>query len=258
MPANYTFSSSFNWQFLLSTHVSAETLHPVHSLHLSHDFSNFFSVECILDVNYVLRKGEELEAEGGGAKLFITACTLFILSVGGVVFVFLQSRSKSIAITGAPKVKAGGYEKLDNNGGAASQATTSAFGDYSDRIIECENDEEDDEEDIVYMGQDGTVYRKFKYGLLDDDEIELEYDDESYAYRWTGNTTNLDRLKPALPNYKSIKWVFNPSFFGLVSLNRMSQTALSSLNVFCGSFFNLHKPLQTSINEFLVNALEAF
>lgn len=70
---------------------------------------------------------------------------------------------------------------MDTNGGVTSQATTSSFGEYSDRIIECEDDEEEDD-DIVYMGQDGTVYRKFKYGLLDEDEIELEYDDESYSY----------------------------------------------------------------------------
>ena len=36
----------------------------------------------------------------------------------------------------------------------------------------------------AWMGQDGTVYRKFKYGLLDDDnEDDLEYDDESYSYQ---------------------------------------------------------------------------
>lgn len=50
---------------------------------------------------------------------------------------------------------------------------------YRDRDIE-----DDEEDDIVYMGQDGTVYRKFRYGLLEDDEEdELEYDDESYSFR---------------------------------------------------------------------------
>lgn len=44
------------------------------------------------------------------------------------------------------------------------------------------DDEEDD--DIVYMSNDGTVYRKFKYGLLtDEEEIELDYDDETYSYK---------------------------------------------------------------------------
>lgn len=130
----------------------------------------------------MLGEADDGEGQGSTAKLFVTACVLLILSVGVGVFFFLSARFKSLAIT--PKTQAGGYEKLDTNGGIASQATTSSFGEYSDRIIECEDDEEenDDDDDIVYMGQDGTVYRKFKYGLLDEDDIELEYDDESYSY----------------------------------------------------------------------------
>uniref|UniRef100_A0A8C4EH67 Proprotein convertase subtilisin/kexin type 5b n=1 Tax=Dicentrarchus labrax TaxID=13489 RepID=A0A8C4EH67_DICLA len=113
--------------------------------------------------------------------VFVTVCVLLILSVGGGVFLFTHTWSKSLSI--APKTKTGGYVKLDTNGSNASKPTSSSFGEYCDPIIECEGDEEDDDEDIVYMGQDGTVYRKFKYGLLDEDEIELEYDDESYSYR---------------------------------------------------------------------------
>ncbi|XP_029295190.1 proprotein convertase subtilisin/kexin type 5-like [Cottoperca gobio] len=139
-------------------------------------------VECIEGVNFVLMEAGNLEAQGKTAKLFVIACVILIVFVGGGVFLFLNARSKSLAI--APKTKPGGYEKLDSNTGIASQPTTSSFGEYNDRIIECEDDEEDnDDGDIVYMGQDGTVYRKFKYGLLDEDEIELEYDDESYSYR---------------------------------------------------------------------------
>uniref|UniRef100_A0A3B5KST8 Proprotein convertase subtilisin/kexin type 5 n=1 Tax=Xiphophorus couchianus TaxID=32473 RepID=A0A3B5KST8_9TELE len=81
------------------------------------------------------------------------------------------------------KTKEGGYQKLNMNDVSPPQPTTSSFGEYSDRITECGNDEEYDDEDIVYMSKDGTVYRKFKYGLLDDDDVELEYDDESYSYR---------------------------------------------------------------------------
>ncbi|KAM9360686.1 proprotein convertase subtilisin/kexin type 5-like [Symphorus nematophorus] len=138
-------------------------------------------VDCILGVNFVMRKAEDLEAQGSPARVFVTVCVLLILSVGGGVFLFLSARSKSFAI--ASNTKAGGYKKLDTNGGIASKPTTSPFGEYSDPIIECEEDEEEDDDDIVYMAQDGTVYRKFKYGLLDEDEIELEYDDESYSYR---------------------------------------------------------------------------
>lgn len=133
----------------------------------------------------MLRAAEDLEAEGRGTRVFITVCVLLILALGGGLFLFLQARSKALTIPRTPKAKAGGYEKLESNGGVDSHPPTSAYGEYSDRIIECEahEDEDDDDEDIVYMGQDGTVYRKFKYGLLDDDEIELEYDDESYSYR---------------------------------------------------------------------------
>ncbi|XP_067378152.1 proprotein convertase subtilisin/kexin type 5b isoform X1 [Channa argus] len=137
--------------------------------------------ECILGVNFVVRNGEDLEAQGRTTKLFVTACVLLILSVGGGVLLFLSARSKTQAIT--KKTRAGGYERLDTNGGITSQPTTSSFGEYSDRVLECEDDEEEDDDDIVYMAQDGTVYRKFKYGLLDEDEMELEYDDESYSYR---------------------------------------------------------------------------
>ncbi|KAM7018734.1 proprotein convertase subtilisin/kexin type 5-like [Tautogolabrus adspersus] len=137
--------------------------------------------ECIMGVNFVIRDTWDLEAKHTTANLVITAFVVLVLAMGGGVFLFLNARSKSQTI--APKIKAGGYKKLDTNGGIAAQLATSSFGEYSDRIIECEDEEDDNEdEDIVYMGQDGTVYKKFKYGLLDDEEIELEYDDESYSY----------------------------------------------------------------------------
>ncbi|XP_063753552.1 proprotein convertase subtilisin/kexin type 5-like [Eleginops maclovinus] len=140
-------------------------------------------VECIKGVNFVLRDAKELQAQGSTAKHFVTVCVFIILSVGGGVFLYLNAQSKTLAIV--PKTKAGGYEKLDTQVGIASQPTTSSYGEYNDRIVGCEDDEEDnhDDEDIVYMGKDGTVYRKFKYGFLDEDEIELEYDDESYQYK---------------------------------------------------------------------------
>lgn len=70
---------------------------------------------------------------------------------------------------------------MDSNGQIASKPITSPSGEYSDRV-ECEHEEEEDD-DIVYMSNDGTVYRKFKYGLLtDEEEIELDYDEENYSY----------------------------------------------------------------------------
>lgn len=142
-----------------------------------------FSDECILGVNFVFDPIEDLEAQGSAAKRVATICVLLILSVGFGVFIFLKIRARSLAI--APRPKAGGYKKVDSNGQAASKPDTSSSsfsGDYRDRVVECEDDEED--VDIVYMSNDGTVYRKFKYGLLtDEEEIELDYDDESYSYK---------------------------------------------------------------------------
>lgn len=124
-----------------------------------------------------------MEAQGNGAKRFATICVLLILWLGFGVFIFLNIRARSLAI--APKPKAGGYKKVDSNGQTASKADTSSSsfsGDYRDQVVECEDDEDD--VDIVYMSNDGTVYRKFKYGLLtDEEEIELDYDDESYSYK---------------------------------------------------------------------------
>ncbi|XP_068615246.1 proprotein convertase subtilisin/kexin type 5-like, partial [Brachionichthys hirsutus] len=138
--------------------------------------------DCILGVNFAMRNIDDLEAQGSPAKSFVTVCVLLILSVGGGIFLFLSARSKLQAA--APQtIGFGRYQKLDTNGGIASKPDSSSFGDYSDQIIECEEDEEDDEVEIVYMSKDGTVYQKFKYGLLDEDEIELEYDDENISYR---------------------------------------------------------------------------
>lgn len=158
---------------------------------------SLFSEECILGVNFVMREAEDLEVQGSSTRVVVTVCVLLVLFVGGGIFLFLNARSKSLAI--APKTKAGGYEKLDTNGEIASKPTTSSFGEYSDRIIDCDNDNEDDDDDIVYMAQDGTVYRRFKYGLLDDDEVELEYDDESYSYKWKVNTIDQTGKKQLLP-----------------------------------------------------------
>ncbi|KAJ8380876.1 hypothetical protein SKAU_G00016540 [Synaphobranchus kaupii] len=124
--------------------------------------------ECILWVNFRIRGADELEELAGRPVLFIMTSIILLLSLGGVIFLFLHKRSKD-----GPKVKAGGSAHFRE----AQQV------DYQDREEEEEDDDEEDE-DIVYMGQDGTVYRKFKYGLLEEDEEEeLEYDDESYSFR---------------------------------------------------------------------------
>lgn len=141
-------------------------------------FPSFFSEECILGVNFVMTTDE-----GSGIstpKLVTTALVLLILLLGMGTFLILSARLK------LPRSKAGGYVKLDTMEGFTPQSNTSSFREYSAKIADFEdNDEEyDDEEDIVYMTKDGSMYRKGKYGLLDDDDDELEYDDESYSFRW--------------------------------------------------------------------------
>lgn len=140
-------------------------------------------MECVFGVNFVFLGIEELPE--GHLKVFILAIVLLVSALGAAVFLFLHLRSKAGA--GLPQTKANGYKKLGANGGWAGSDLdpASSIGDYSDRIVEDDEEEEDDDdEDIVYMGPDGTVYRKFKYGLLEEDEdIEMDYDDESYSFR---------------------------------------------------------------------------
>ncbi|NWR75520.1 PCSK5 convertase, partial [Centropus unirufus] len=114
---------------------------------------------------------------------FVITCILLLLVIGAIVFIWRKSRAKTQAVNKHD------YEKLTNH----SKTFPSHVSNYhespsyqEDQVIEYRDrdNEDDDEDDIVYMGQDGTLYRKFKYGLLEDDEEdELEYDDESYSFR---------------------------------------------------------------------------
>ncbi|KPP76934.1 hypothetical protein Z043_103678, partial [Scleropages formosus] len=139
------------------------------------------SDECVLSVNFEV---QEVEESAGRPALFIVTSILLLLGIGVAVFLFLHARSKE-----TPKSKPGGYEKLSNSGGGGyGKPMTSYESSRSEQLVDfsdrAEEGDEDEDEDIVYMGQDGTVYRKFKYGLLEDDEEdELEYDDESYSFR---------------------------------------------------------------------------
>ncbi|XP_029372303.1 proprotein convertase subtilisin/kexin type 5 [Echeneis naucrates] len=160
--------------------------------------------ECVLSTNLAFTNDEQEEARGN-LTIFIIACILLVMGLVGVVFLIRHSHSKSAPRDIPPR----GYEKLGSGGGFGggsrhggyiSNSSTSYSGhagssdgrfqetqlvDIGERRLGSKNDDDDDEdEDIVYMGQDGTVYRKFRYGQLGDDhEDELEYDDESYAFR---------------------------------------------------------------------------
>lgn len=148
-------------------------------------------------------KNEEEEEDRGNLAVFITACILLVLVLVVIVFLIRHSRLKSAARDIAPR----GYEKLGSGGfggssrqgySSASSASYSGHAGLStghfqeSQLVDISNrrsghkkvdDDDDEDEDIVYMGQDGTVYRKFRYGQLGDNEDDLEYDDESYTFR---------------------------------------------------------------------------
>ncbi len=178
-------------------------------MHLCLNFLSFvwFLGECVLSTNLAFRNEEEEEA-GGNLTVFIIACILLVLGLVAVVFLIRHSRSKSAP----PDMPPRGYEKLGSGGGygggsrhggysSASSASysgraSSSGGRFQETQLvniserrsgsKDDEDDDDDDEDIVYMGQDGTVYRKFRYGQLgEDNEDELEYDDESYTFRWS-------------------------------------------------------------------------
>lgn len=118
------------------------------------------------------------------SAFFVITCILLVLVIGAIVVIWRKSKSKPRAVS------KGRYEKLTND----SKTLPSYASNYhestsyqEDQVIEYRDrdiEDDDEEDDIVYMGQDGTVYRKFRYGLLEDDEEdELEYDDESYSFR---------------------------------------------------------------------------
>ncbi|XP_077200877.1 proprotein convertase subtilisin/kexin type 5 isoform X2 [Paroedura picta] len=136
--------------------------------------------ECILRTSL-----NQPDANKGKTAALVVASSIFlILTTGAIILIWRRSRAK-------PKpLNQGGYEKLADNAKTFTSFKSNHFQstsypehqvtEYKDR----DDYDDDEDDDIVYMGQDGTVYRKFKYGLLEDDaEDELEYDDESYSFR---------------------------------------------------------------------------
>ncbi|NXB01917.1 PCSK5 convertase, partial [Cnemophilus loriae] len=115
---------------------------------------------------------------------FVITCILLLLVIGAIVFIWRKARTKT------QPVNKGRYEKLTNHSKNFPSSVSNYYKNpsyYEDQVIEYRDrdyEDDDDEDDIVYMGKDGTIYHKFKYGLLEDDEEdELEYDDESYSFR---------------------------------------------------------------------------
>ncbi|MEQ2188314.1 hypothetical protein GOODEAATRI_013675 [Goodea atripinnis] len=163
------------------------------------DLLLFFPGHCIFSTNLPFT----YEEYRGNLTIFIIASVLLVLVLIGVIFLIRHSRSKS----GPSDLPPRGYKKLGSGGGFGggsryggyTSASSTSYSSSGGRFQEAElvdistprswnknddDDDDDDDEDIVYMGKDGTVYRKFRYGQLgDDNEDELEYDDESYAFR---------------------------------------------------------------------------
>uniref|UniRef100_A0A8C2YIS2 Proprotein convertase subtilisin/kexin type 5 n=1 Tax=Chinchilla lanigera TaxID=34839 RepID=A0A8C2YIS2_CHILA len=123
----------------------------------------------------ILRTAAGPASERSKTALLVTSSITLVLLLGAAAVVWKKSRGRSQPVQRAR------YEKLADPAKSYSYKSS-----YQDQMIEYRDRDydEDDDDDIVYMGQDGTVYRKFKYGLLDDEEeVELEYDDESYSYQ---------------------------------------------------------------------------
>lgn len=134
--------------------------------------------ECILQEREIGQTAEHLKT-----TLFITSSVMLVLLLLAAVLVRRRSRARAQAAEKA------GYAKLSDPtrsySSKSSHLQSICF--EEDQVIEYRDrdsdEDDDDDDDIVYMSQDGTVYRKFKYGLLDDDdEDQLEYDDESYSF----------------------------------------------------------------------------
>ncbi|XP_076844464.1 proprotein convertase subtilisin/kexin type 5 isoform X2 [Brachyhypopomus gauderio] len=162
--------------------------------------------ECVLSTNFAFRNHEE-EEKSGNLAIFITTT---ILLVGGLVTLVVMLIKRSTSKKPPPNnTVTRGYEKLGHGGSMdrhhsrsmtsssstyGGQASSSSRQFQEEQLVDLsdghlgQGDDEDDEdevdEDIVYMGQDGTVYRKFNYGKMGkDQEDELDYDDESYNFQ---------------------------------------------------------------------------
>ncbi|XP_077478698.1 proprotein convertase subtilisin/kexin type 5 [Stigmatopora argus] len=145
---------------------------------------------CILSNNLPFRNEEgDNEGEGrGNLAVFIITSILLAAGLVAAIVLIRRSRSKRTSSDGTPC----GYEKLDSASGSASGGHGSSSSCYKGtQMVDLgkrsadakDREDEEEEEDIVYMSKDGTVYRKFRYGQLGEDDDDLEYDDERYMYR---------------------------------------------------------------------------
>ncbi|RXN20211.1 pro convertase subtilisin kexin type 5 isoform X1 [Labeo rohita] len=131
--------------------------------------------ECIVMLSYNLFNNDPVTFVHPG--LFVSTVIFVLVGLWLAIFLFLQFRQK---ITSKPIMESNGYSKISDGPFTSATLSDSMQAEYCDKEAGQENDEEEDE-DIVYMGRDGIVYRKFKYSLLEGEEeveeVELEYDD---------------------------------------------------------------------------------
>lgn len=92
------------------------------------------------------------------------------------IFLFLHFRQR---ITLKPIIKSNSYAKIDDGPFTSATLKDSMQSEYCDKVQGQNEDDDEADEDIVYMGRDGIVYQKFKYRLLkgEEEEVELEYDE---------------------------------------------------------------------------------
>ncbi|TRY60185.1 hypothetical protein DNTS_003795 [Danionella cerebrum] len=136
--------------------------------------------ECIVLLNYNIVDKDPATSGHPGLIVFITI--LVLVSLWVAIFLFLHFRQRLTSKSSL--LKTNGYDKIQDGPFTSATLNDSLQMDYCDK--EEAQDEEEEDEDIVYMGRDGIVYRKFKYSMLEGDEeveeeeVELEYDDEVY------------------------------------------------------------------------------
>lgn len=147
-------------------------------LNVTFNFS-IFSDECIIALNYNLFTNDP--ATLGHPGLIVVTVIFVLVSLWLAIFLFLHFRPR---FSIKPIVKSNGYAKISDSPFTSATLSDRLQAEYCDRN-EGQEDEEEVDEDIVYMGRDGIVYRKFKYSMLEgeeeeEEEVELEYDDEMY------------------------------------------------------------------------------
>lgn len=125
-------------------------------------------------LNYNLLNHDPASFANPGTVVFMVIFVSIILWLA--IFLFLHFRQR---ITLKPIIKSNSYAKIDDGPFTSATLKDSMQSEYCDKVQGQNEDDDEADEDIVYMGRDGIVYQKFKYRLLkgEEEEVELEYDE---------------------------------------------------------------------------------